>query len=229
MNNISKIIVEAIEQKKYKDIDNGLRCCLCGCTESQSMKLRKDILSKSFNGYVDMKNRVSEYICNYCETLLNDNYMKSPKGNRCGLRLYSFIVENNQFKIIDMRQKIYYLFEHEFKLPFLLCFSATGKKHIFYKSKLSYGINTFFVCTEDNNIFFDRHKYKYIYEKINKFFQLGVTKDELKTCIIDPKKINKYQLNFNDIYLIKKYKNDQCYQLIIDCLMKEKKEDDRND
>jgi CRISPR type IV-associated protein Csf1 len=221
---ISKIIVEAIEQKNYKDNIEG-QCCMCGIEKANNFETREKILSKSFNGYVDMKYRNSNLICDYCQKLLNDNYLDSPKGKRCGLRLYSFIIENKKFKTIDMKQKIDYLFNYKYQIPFLLCFSKTGQKHIFYKARLSYNENKFWVCTEENNILFERNKYKDIYKIVNNLFQLGISKDELKSCVINPKKISKYQLSFNDIVKIKKYKNNQCYELIIDCLMKEKKDD----
>ena len=221
---ISKLIVEAIEQKKYKnDIKN--RCSLCGIENASHFFKRKNVLSAYFTEYNYLKIKGSNYICNYCEKLLSNTYMDSPKGKRCGLRLYSFFVENKKFKVIDMKEKIKYLFDYNFKGSFLLCFSKTGQKHIFYKAILSDNNNSFYICTETNNIFFERNKYIKIYKIINSFFQQGITKDELRSCIISPKKINKYQLSFNDIIKIKKYKNNYCYELIIDCLIKEKKND----
>jgi CRISPR type IV-associated protein Csf1 len=227
MLNISKIIVQAIENKKYDDVIED-KCCLCGIEKANKFENKKNILSKSFTDYNRMKYRCSEKICNYCIKLLNDDYMESPKGKRCGLRLYSYIVENNKFKIIDMSEKINYLFNYQFKIPFLLCFSKTGKKHIFYKAKLSYSKNNFWVCTEENNILFEREKYIEIYNIVNNLFQLGISKDELKSCIINIKKIYKFNIDFNNIIKIKKYKDNQCYELIIDCLVREKKNDSNN-
>jgi hypothetical protein len=221
---ISKLIIESIEQKKYKDIINN-NCCICGIEKANYFENRNKVLSTSFTDYSFMVNKDSQYICDYCQKLLNNNYLNSPKGKTCGLRLYSFLIENNNFYIIDMKQKIDYLFNYKFKIPFLLCFSKTGKKHIFLKSKLSYNYDKFWVCTEENNIYFERNKYLQIYQIVNNFFQLGVSKNELKTCIIDPKKINKFKLNLNDLIIIKKYKNNQCYELIIDCLIRDKKND----
>jgi len=222
MGIISKFIVNAIEQKKDIDLISG-ECCFCGKIESEKFHEKNKILSKSFTEYNYMKNKNCEFVCEYCRKLLNNNYLDSPKGKKCGLRLYSFLIENNKFEIINYDKKIYYLFDHFFKLPFLLCFTSLGKKHIFYKAKFSYSKNIFFVCTEEGNIYFERDKYKEIYKIVNRLYQLGVSKDELKNCIIDPKKINKYAVTFNDLIIIKKYKNNSCYELIINCLIKDEK------
>lgn len=218
---LSKIIVEAIEQKKYKD-DIKKTCCICGIKKAFKYEIRKKILSTSFTDYNYMKYRISNYICGYCEKLLSNKYLDSPTGKKCGLRLYSYIIQNNNFSIIDMKNKIKYLFDVKYQNNFLLCFSKSGKKHIFYKAKLSYDNNTFFVCTEDYNIIFDRKKYKKIFEISNELFQKGITKNELLACVIDPKKIYTYKIDYDKIIQLKKHKHDRCYELIIDCLYKNK-------
>ena len=117
---ITKKIVEAIEQKIYDDNKNGL-CCLCGNEKSFEFKFRKDIISNSFTNQNLMKARHSQEVCGYCVKLLSGLYLDSPKGGRCGIRLYSFLIEENKFKIIQKSERESCLFDYEFKLPFILC------------------------------------------------------------------------------------------------------------
>ncbi|HEY0087612.1 MAG TPA: hypothetical protein VGB37_02145 [Candidatus Lokiarchaeia archaeon] len=225
---ITKNIVEAIEQKQYiDDIEN--ECCLCGIKKAFKFKKRNKILSASFTDFNFMKNRDSQFICGYCEKLLSDDYLDSPKGKRCGIRLYSFLIENNKFKIIDRKEKESYLFNYEFQLPYILCYSDSGQKHISWKANYGFSNNNITINTENGQINFDREKYKNIYLLAKKLYLNKITKDELRECNLVPKKIKKLIdeniTNFNEIFLLKKYKNNVCYNFIIDCLYKEFKHD----
>lgn len=226
---ISKLIVEAIEQKKYDDlVYNEIGCLICNTNYANKFFNKKKVLSSNFTDMNMLQNKGSNYICNHCQKLLSGNYLDSPTGKKCGLRLYSFLIEKNKFEIIDKKEKIGYLFNYQFKPPFLLCFSKTGQKHIFYKAKMSNNNNQFYVCMEESNILFNRNNLRKIYLIVNKLFQLGVKKDDLLNCCLSPKQIDKYKISFRELSEIKKYKNDQCYELIIDCLIKEKKNDTNN-
>lgn len=225
---ISKLIVEAIEQKKHDDkIEN--QCCLCGIKKAFKFEKRDKIISHSFTDYNYMKNKDSQFICGYCKKLLDDNYLDSPKGKRCGIRLYSFLIENNKFKIIDRKEKENYLFNHEFQIPYIICYSNTGQKHISWKAKIGYSNEIIIFNTENGQISFDRKKYLDVYFVVKKLYNNGISKDELLKCNLIPKRIQKLInnniSNFQEISYIKKFKNDINYEFIISCLQKEVKND----
>jgi CRISPR type IV-associated protein Csf1 len=224
---ISKKIVESIEQKKYEDnIANS--CCLCGVDKAFKFEKRNKILSQSFTDFNFMKNRDSQFVCGYCEKLLSDNYMESPKGKRCGIRLYSFLVEKNKFKIIDKKEKEDYLFDYQFQIPYILCLSDSGQKHISWKAKEGNSNDTLIINTENEVLYFNRKKYKEVYLLVKKLYNNKISKEELLNCNLDPKKIKRLIDNsissFNEIFYIKKFKDDNCYNFIINCLYKTKEE-----
>ena len=228
---ISKIIIEAIEQKKYDDsFENS--CCLCGIKKSFKYENRKKILSASFTDYNLMKDRDSQFICGYCEKLLSDNYMDSPKGKKCGVRLYSFLVENGKFKIVDKSEREKYLFEYQFRIPYILCLSNSGQKHISWKSQQGFSNDIIIINTEEGIIRFERKKYFDIYSIVKKLYENKISKDELKGCNLNPKKIKKLIddkiTDFNELFNLKRFKNDINYNLVVDYLYKIK-EVNKND
>jgi len=125
---ITKKIIEAIEQKKYNDnIENT--CCLCGISKCFEFKNRKKVLSASFTDFNTMACKDSNFVCGYCEKIVNNDYMPSPLEKTCGLRLYSFVVENNTFTIINKSEFENYLMHYQYNFPSIIIFSDSGKKH----------------------------------------------------------------------------------------------------
>jgi len=221
---ISKMIIEAIEKTAYEDEVDG-NCCFCGTKKANGFIERKKMLSGSFTDYNALLDKTAMQVCDYCQKALSDKYMKSPKDNSCGLRLYSYCVDDTGFKTIDMSEKIYYLFEHQFVGKFFLAFSNLGKKHIFFKGKISHSNDEFYVCGEEYNILFNRTQNKELFELVNSMFQLGVTKKELLSFSVDTKKIVKLHIPFEKLVKLKKYRANCCYELIVNALIKDKKKE----
>lgn len=221
------MIIEAIENRQYEDIIKN-ECCLCGITKAYKFKDRKEILSKSFTDYNLMRAKNSKSICGYCEKLVKDDYMESPKGKTCGIRLYSFLIENNKFEIIEKKDKEKYLFDYEFNIPYVICFTNTGQKHISWKSIIGKANNIIPINTESGTIYLERKKYKDIYIIIKNLYANKVSKEELRQCNIIPKNMSKMIENkkssFSEIINIKKYKNDTIYEFLVECLYKIKEE-----
>jgi hypothetical protein len=217
------MIVSAIT--KQQGIENDKTCCLCGGNRiiSEWTELKK-VFSGNFTDYNQLKNKQSDVVCDFCTFALSDKSMDSPKGAKCGLRLFSFLVENNKFIRIDYTEKAYYLFEHFFNTPFILILSNTGQKHISYKSIINHDQNIFTVSTDFLNIVFDRALWFPVHEIANNFYQSKCTKDELLNCSIPPWKFNKYDLNFFDYQKLKRVQNTEQYKLIISTLIKLKEE-----
>jgi CRISPR type IV-associated protein Csf1 len=219
----TQMIVSAITKKQR--IETEKTCCLCGGNKIISEWTKsKEVFSGNFTDYNYLKNKQSDILCDFCTFALSDKSMDSPKGKKCGLRLYSFLVENNDFTIINYDEKAYYLFEHAFNIPFILAFSSTGQKHISYKSVINYSSDIFTVSTDFMNIIFDRALWFQIYEIANNFYQNKCTKDELLNCSIPPWKFNKYDINFVDYQKLKRVQNTEQYKLIVSILIKLKEE-----
>jgi CRISPR type IV-associated protein Csf1 len=222
---VTKRIIEAIEQKKYDDNFENI-CCLCGIEKSFKFTERKKILSNSFTDYNKMKYRDSNFVCGYCEKLLSGNYMDSPKGKKCGLRLYSFLVEKNIFKIIEKSEIEKYLFNYQFKIPYILCITELGKKHIAWKAIFGNCNNNITINTENGVLKLDRDKYLKIYLLCKKLYENEVLKDELKNRNISVKKIKNFVdnkiIDFKDLNYLKKFNNDFVFEFIINNLSKNK-------
>ena len=224
MKSITQKIIEVIEKKQRKLLDDENMCALCGGTKTigKWFDFNKNT-SDNFTDFNEAKVKDSDKLCYFCKQTISDNFLDSPKGKKCGLRLYSFLVENNKFIKIDLKEKWFYLFEYNYKTPFILCFSETGKKHISFKAKESFNTKNFWVCTEYCNIWFERKKWYPVFQIANDLYQQKVTKKELLSYSISPWKFNKYNLNFKNLKKLKPYKNTEQYKLIISVLQKEEK------
>lgn len=217
---ITQKIIQAIERKPLGQ-PSVETCCLCGGNQTiENFHPRKKIFSGNFTDYSELKRPDSKLICDFCVLCLSSEFLPSPKGKRCGLRLYSFLTMNGQFRIIDLKEKEKILFDEKLLPPFILVLSSTGQKHISFKARESTSAAAFWVCTDFANVWFEREIWRPVYELANHFYQNKVTREELRTGNIPPWKFNKYNLNPADASQLKKHLQDLPYQLIITVLTK---------
>jgi hypothetical protein len=220
----TEFIVTAITQKP--GIDSDQTCCLCGGTRIMSeWRKAKEIFSGNFTDYNMLRYKQSDVLCDFCVFSLSDESLASPKGARCGLRLYSYLVENNQFIKIDFSEKPFYLFEHSFNPPFILVFSQSGKKHIAFKSLVSHNSALFYVCTDNLNIQFERSRWFDFYKIAKSFYENKCTKDELLAGTIPPWKFQKYSLSFSDYKKLQPVRHTEQFKLMVNSLYKIKTEE----
>lgn len=214
----TEMIIRSIFNTDVRQFDQV--CCICGGNRSidRFTQISK-VLSNNFMDYNIMKDKSSRVICDFCRLCLSDDLLKSPKGKRCGLRLYSFLVEKSTFKIIDKNEKEYYLFFYNFTPPFILCFTDSGQKHISFKSAINFVNNPFWVSQENYNLLFDRHQWLPIYQIAKELFNLGISKEELLSCRLRISKLNNWK-DYQKITELVKYRNTKQYELIIKCLNK---------
>lgn len=220
---ITRKIIESISGKS--PTIGGNICALCGGEETVTeWYSTKKILSGNFTDYNQMVMKTSKVLCSFCKDALSDDFISSPKGSRCGIRLFSFLIEKNQFIKIDYSEKADYLFNYQFTPPFILVFSSTGQKHISFKALESNDPEAFWVCSDFGNIWFERRKWQPVFEIANNFFQNKVTRTELEQCSVAPWKYRKYNLDFRGIKKLVPHRNKEQYKLIISVLQKEKQE-----
>lgn len=227
----TEMIISAITGQTGKAFDRF--CCLCGNNRSiDGFTDAKKILSANFTDHNLMKHKDSKVICDFCRLALSDDLLESKNKKRCGLRAYSFFISGQSsaisYQLIEKKDKIRYLFEVEYSIPFILGFTDTGKKHISFKSMINYTESPFWVSCENCNVLFDRIKWFPIYKIIKEFFETGIFKTELLSCSVPPWKFEKYGLDIFQFQRLKQVKRTAQYQLIVNSLMKAKENQDEN-
>jgi len=224
---ITKFIVQNIVTEKDKEvIQTNNVCMICWGSETNNREFiyKKKMLSANFNDINEFERKDNDMICWYCQFCLEWHAMDSPKGKRCGLRLYSFYADKDNFEIIDRSKREYFLFEKKYKWDFVLAFSETWQKHISFKSVYSNDTNTFNVCTDTRGtILFERNKWDVIYKRAKELYEFWLPKKSL-LWDIDPRWMKKLWLTFKDITTIKANSNNMAYELIINSLYHKKKE-----
>lgn len=132
--------------------------CGGGAQTYQEWSSFKKTVSANFTDHNILFNRNSDTLCYFCKQCINNSYMDSPKGKKCGIRLYSFLIEDEKFKIIDLKGRECFIFDYIYNPPFILCISFAGQKHISFKAIESFNKDNFYICTENGNIYFERAK-----------------------------------------------------------------------
>lgn len=220
---ITQRIIEAIEGKKQTV--PGEICAVCGGTETvEEWHLLKKVLSGNFTDFNLIADKRSNAICSFCVSCLSDLYMTNKNGKKCGLRWFSFLIENGSFYPIEREQRKEYLFDRVFEQPFILAFSESmPPKHVSFKCVESNDPHRFWVCGENSNVFFDRTVWLPVYETANDCYAAGINKSELLSGKVAPWKFNKYVIDYSKLKALQKYRNTQQFELIVSILKREEK------
>jgi len=214
--NTQKISLVLNPQKVYS---TNYICFLCGgnLTNNNEFKHKKQVLSWNFNDATSATDKQSDLVCWFCQDCLRDDIINTESWKTAGVRAFSFLVDDNWWTKINKSEREYYLFQHQFKWDFILAFTDTGKKHISFKTKISNNSDQFYVNTESWSLFFDRNFWYPIWQRLKEIYQNKVSKKVL-LWKIEPNLLRKEKLVLNDIDMIKKYKDNLCYQQIINVL-----------
>lgn len=95
---------------------------------------------------------------------------KKHKRKINSLRNYSFICTSDELKLLSRDDFIQYILNPP-RPPFIIGYSFNNKKHISYKSVISYSTDEFFVCTDSlGNVKFEAEKVKEIYPIIQNWY-----------------------------------------------------------
>lgn len=197
------LIIEALRGKQETIAGNP--CCICGGTRTvEKWYDRKKVISSSFTDWGAIHNIHGYAVCSFCAACI---------GGDLKLRNYSFKADQNGFEIIKHKRKWHYLWDYNFKPPYVLAFTTTHKKHISFKAKIGRKKTIIRINTETGSYDFDRSYWIGIKEIVQDLYDNGITKAELLECSITRKW-------YPEILQLKKYKDTVQYKLIIDCVQK---------
>lgn len=160
--------VKKVKIKEYPIVKTDFICPICKKQHDKGSNIKK-IVSSKFTDWV----YVDDYICEKCSRLFS-------------LYFYSYIVNDEEIKIINIREIKKELLTRQ-KTPFKFCITTTGKKHLFYRSVTNKGSDNFAVNLETETIYTTCERMKELFEFVENLQTLGVSKEEM----------SKGNINFN--------------------------------
>jgi len=197
---------------------NGI-CGFCG-KEIKEGILKEDFIKQNFTDFEYIKYK-SNIFCKECYISMANCIDRN--GKKSCLRNYSFIADDKQLILLTKEKMKYYLFEYKFNKPFIFCITFNGKKHLSFKSKVNYDINSFIITTDLGNVFFIRNRYIEIYKIIEEWFKIFNKKEILtipKFSNIEKYGVRKY---FEENERIKLIKDTLIFKILVFSLFKEDK------
>lgn len=198
MNSINFIGKHLLHYKgniKIKIYDCDTICAFTGDKIYKGVK-KKEFIKDSFTDIEYIKYQ-SDYCC--VESILcMSEVVPNGKGKFNSLRSYSFIVTENELKIIKNRQDIVNFILNQ-EIPNIIAYSFKNKKHISYKSIINYNSSDCVVSTDNGNIKFILDNFKEAYDYAMRWYsvvpgkekmqQTYFTKDEIQNGVTNYKKI----------------------------------------
>ena len=120
----------------YKKQIRKFNCFFCGNSFDECIAV-KDVISAKFTDYSFTANPSSDYCCEGCA--LASNLIK-----------FNYIIDS-KIKLIRYKNYADELLKQK-EVPFIACISTSFKKHLFYKAKINYDIDSFYVQLENETI-----------------------------------------------------------------------------
>jgi CRISPR type IV-associated protein Csf1 len=166
-------------------------CLICGA-ESQGGIPYKALLGSSYTDWSRHKCPESDHICPACAFTM----MLNTASHRCCLFRYSFVADK-QLHICNRKEMRDYLINPP-EPPFVMAVAVSQKKHIAFKSMVSYDRENFFCNLEEEQIQVNRQEAKDIISVCEALRGIGFTKDEISAGRIRFDKIKKFKLDAYD-------------------------------
>lgn len=160
-----KDIIRDIPIKEFKKQKCDCCCDICGQDISEGTAI-KDAVSSNFTDWQIFQNG---FICEKCSELFSVypySYVYSPS---VGIELMN---------VRQIRDRITNL--DGVTPPFMICISATQKKHLFYRSKFNNSKAIFAVNLETETIYTSCERQKILFDIVENLLALKCTKEMLK-------------------------------------------------
>lgn len=182
--------LDPLEHKKY-DANWVGNCLICGAKTRGGIPY-KALLSTNYTDWSRHKCPESDHICPACAFTM----MLNTASHRCCLFRYSFVADS-QLHICNRKEIRDYLISPP-EPPFVMAVAVSQKKHIAFKSMVSYDRDNFFCNLEEESIQVNRQEAKDIISVCEALRGIGFTKDEIAKGQIRYDKIKNYKLDAYD-------------------------------
>lgn len=155
-------IEKSVDIKEYPLEDVEFDCPICRKHCSKGTKIKK-IVSTHFTDWT----YVGDYICEECSRMFS-------------LRFYSYIVNDDGIKLLNMRQFKEELINNQ-KLPFRFVITISKKKQLFYKAVLNNSNERFAVNLETETIYTTHERMKLLFGFVENLLTLGAGKAAMQS------------------------------------------------
>lgn len=136
-------------------------CPICNQEYSQGIKAKK-IISSNFTDFI----KIGDYICSDCAKLFS-------------LYFYSYIVNSDGIKLLNVRQIKDELCSTQ-KVPFRFVITTSQKKHLFYHSKINYSAERFAVNLETETIYTTKKRMLELFDFVESLITIGASKKSMQ-------------------------------------------------
>ena len=181
---------DPLKHEKY-DPDWAGSCLICGAKSHGGIPY-KVLLGSSYTDWSKHKCPESDHICPACAFTM----MLNTASHRCTLYRYSFVADK-ELHICNRAQMRNYLISPP-EPPFVMAIAVSQKKHIAFKSMVSYDKENFFCNLEEEQIQINRQEAKDIISVCEALRGIGFTKDEISAGRIRFDKIKNFKLDAYD-------------------------------
>lgn len=152
--------VKMVKIKEYPILDVDFVCPICKKEHTKGIDIKK-IVSSNFTDW----EFVGNYICEPCSRLFS-------------LYFYSYIVDDNGIRLLNLRQLKNELIKEQ-PTPFRFIITQSQKKHLFYRSEVNYSNKRFAVNLETETIYTTHEKMKELFVFVESLMALGASKKAL--------------------------------------------------
>lgn len=152
--------IKDVKIKEFPVVNAEFDCPICKrhCTEGH---LTSKCVSSKFTDW----EYFDKYICCNCARLFS-------------LYFYSYIVENGEIKLFNLREIKENIFRNH-ELPFMFIITKTQKKHLWYRAVMNESDDNFAIQLETETIFTNRDRMKYLFDFVELLMSLGQSKMQM--------------------------------------------------
>jgi hypothetical protein len=191
-------ILEIIGDKAIKGESIALcNCAICGLGIEEGFKFSSLFSRSTFNLNHDMAMPDSAYVCNecsvffsrenwrlYCERNNLDPYFPLVEGKKPFLAnwmFFSHYFAKNEHRIVKKRQDWREYLLNPPKPPFCFVLTTLAKKHLIFKSEISYASDSYPIRFEDRIIYINIKTFKKALTAFEILYSAGLNKSSIKT------------------------------------------------
>ncbi len=188
--NVECSFLDPLRHENFKVNWNG-PCLICGA-ESAGGIPQKALLGSSYTDWPRHKCPESNYICSACAFTI----MLNANSKRCCLCRYTFCA-GETLEILnraEMRNRLL----NPPEPPFVMAVAVSQKKHIAFKSAVSYDRENYFCNLEEEIIGVNRRKLTEIVDLCEALRGIGLSKDDIAHGNLRYNIIQKYRLDAYD-------------------------------
>ncbi len=195
------------------------KCVFC---KSPAPKNLKKVIKNTFTDLDYLQK--GEGVCEACEFVLTDRKENSVRKMSAIFHEKGFL----RFTALELAD-ILFNFPKEIEPPFFFHLSYSKKKHLFFKGKVSFNKEEFWIQTDEGGFYFEPHRWKNVFKDIQNLYSIPekekskknpktfFTKEEILTLNPNPRKV--IEFGIEEFFTIKKrlekVKNTLEYNMLV--------------